>query len=224
MENTAMQQNMNALIRKVFFCCCFFSSVLLATEDKAIYCINKEEPENLILVSNIKHLFFLPDTVADKDHCEMISIFAGVTVAEKESAMPSLMIKGGGLGISSNILLDSNGKKIENRPPIFLSPKKLPDQQYLDYPDAIQEKKAVRVIFPNKEESFIAPATWKFAVECKSGEKIKFFTSAEIFISGFCTEEDLKPYLKKWGKRPNSPNTSNCVEPTNSSDVKENNL
>ncbi len=25
----------------------------------------------------------------------MISIFAGVTVAEKESAMPSLMIKGG---------------------------------------------------------------------------------------------------------------------------------
>ncbi len=57
-------QVMIVLIKSIFFYCCFCTGILFATEDKAVYCINKEEPETLsALVRNIEQLFVFPDTV-----------------------------------------------------------------------------------------------------------------------------------------------------------------
>ncbi len=71
----------------------------------------------------------------------------------------------------------------------------------MNYPDAIQRKKAVRVIFPNKEESFIAPATWKIAVECKSGGKNKIFYIGRNFYIRILYRRRFKTLSKKMGEK-----------------------
>src|SRR5574344_303767 len=222
MEKMGMPQVMIVLIKSIFFYCCFCTGILFATEDKAVYCINKEEPETLVLVRNIEQLFVFPDTVIGTESCEMISIFAGVTITEKESILRTYMTIGGrGMATNSNIHLY---KKTEEEKPVLLPPKKLSNEQYLGFPKSFQEKQTIHSLFPNQENSFIVPTKWSFTIKCKSGEEIEMVKSADILISGYCTKEELKPYLEDKTQVQNISNTlnpSNCVEPVHSNEFKE---
>ena len=222
MENTAMPQVMIVLIKSIFFYCCFCTGILFATEDKAVYCINKEEPETLVLVRNIEQLFVFPDTVIGTESCEMISIFAGVTITEKESILRTYMTIGGrAMAFRSNIRRDSTDKETNS---VLLPPKKLSNEQYLGFPKSFQEKQTIRSLFPNQENSFIVPTKWSFTIKCKSGDEFEMVKSADILISGYCTKEELKSYLEEKTKMQNTSNTlnsSNCVEPIHSNEFKE---
>ena len=202
--------------------CCFFTSILFAAEDKAVYCINKEEPETLVLVRNIEQLFVFPDTVIGTESCEMISIFAGVTITEKESILRTYMTIGGrAMAFRSNIRRDSTDKETNS---VLLPPKKLSNEQYLGFPKSFQEKQTIHSLFPNQENSFIVPTKWSFTIKCKSGDEFEMVKSADILISGYCTKEELKPYLEEKTKMQNTSNTlnsSNCVEPIHSNEFKE---
>jgi len=221
MEKTGMPQVIIVLTKSVIFCC-FFTSILFAAEDKAVYCINKEEPETLVLVRNIEQLFVFPDTVIGTESCEMISIFAGVTITEKESILRTYMTIGGrAMAFRSNIRRDSTDKETNS---VLLPPKKLSNEQYLGFPKSFQEKQTIRSLFPNQENSFIVPTKWSFTIKCKSGEEIEMVKSADILISGYCTKEELKPYLEDKTQVQNISNTlnpSNCVEPVHSNEFKE---
>ena len=221
MEKTGMPQVIIVLTKSVIFCC-FFTSILFAAEDKAVYCINKEEPETLVLVRNIEQLFVFPDTVIGTESCEMIHIFAGVTITEKESILRTYMTIGGrGMATNSNIHLY---KKTEEEKPVLLPPKKLSNEQYFNFPRIFKKEQTIRSLFPNQENSFIVPIKWSFTIKCKSGEEIEMVKSADILISGYCTKEELKPYLEEKTKMQNTSNTlnsSNCVEPIHSNEFKE---
>src|SRR5574344_485143 len=221
MEKMGMPQVIIVLTKSVIFCC-FFTSILFAAEDKAVYCINKEEPETLVLVRNIEQLFVFPDTVIGTESCEMISIFAGVTITEKESILRTYMTIGGrAMAFRSNIRRDSTDKETNS---VLLPPKKLSNEQYLGFPKSFQEKQTIRSLFPNQENSFIVPTKWSFTIKCKSGEEIEMVKSADILISGYCTKEELKPYLEDKTQVQNISNTlnpSNCVEPVHSNEFKE---
>jgi hypothetical protein len=221
MEKTGMPQVIIVLTKSVIFCC-FFTSILFAAEDKAVYCINKEEPETLVLVRNIEQLFVFPDTVIGTESCEMISIFAGVTITEKESILRTYMTIGGrAMAFRSNIRRDSTDKETNS---VLLPPKKLSNEQYLGFPKSFQEKQTIHSLFPNQENSFIVPTKWSFTIKCKSGDEFEMVKSADILISGYCTKEELKPYLEEKTKMQNTSNTlnsSNCVEPIHSNEFKE---
>ena len=221
MEKTGMPQVIIVLTKSVIFCC-FFTSILFAAEDKAVYCINKEEPETLVLVRNIEQLFVFPDTVIGTESCEMISIFAGVTITEKESILRTYMTIGGrAMAFRSNIRRDSTDKETNS---VLLPPKKLSNEQYLGFPKSFQEKQTIRSLFPNQENSFIVPTKWSFTIKCKSGDEFEMVKSADILISGYCTKEELKSYLEEKTKMQNTSNTlnsSNCVEPIHSNEFKE---
>jgi len=216
-----MPQVIIVLTKSVIFCC-FFTSILFAAEDKAVYCINKEEPETLVLVRNIEQLFVFPDTVIGTESCEMISIFAGVTITEKESILRTYMTIGGrAMAFRSNIRRDSTDKETNS---VLLPPKKLSNEQYLGFPKSFQEKQTIRSLFPNQENSFIVPTKWSFTIKCKSGDEFEMVKSADILISGYCTKEELKSYLEEKTKMQNTSNTlnsSNCVEPVHSNEFKE---
>lgn len=216
-----MPQVIIVLTKSVIFCC-FFTSILFAAEDKAVYCINKEEPETLVLVRNIEQLFVFPDTVIGTESCEMISIFAGVTITEKESILRTYMTIGGrAMAFRSNIRRDSTDKETNS---VLLPPKKLSNEQYLGFPKSFQEKQTIRSLFPNQENSFIVPTKWSFTIKCKSGDEFEMVKSADILISGYCTKEELKSYLEEKTKMQNTSNTlnsSNCVEPIHSNEFKE---
>ncbi len=216
-----MPQVIIVLTKSVIFCC-FFTSILFAAEDKAVYCINKEEPETLVLVRNIEQLFVFPDTVIGTESCEMISIFAGVTITEKESILRTYMTIGGrAMAFRSNIRRDSTDKETNS---VLLPPKKLSNEQYLGFPKSFQEKQTIHSLFPNQENSFIVPTKWSFTIKCKSGDEFEMVKSADILISGYCTKEELKPYLEEKTKMQNTSNTlnsSNCVEPIHSNEFKE---
>ena len=217
-----MPQVMIVLIKSIFFYCCFCTGILFATEDKAVYCINKEEPETLVLVRNIEQLFVFPDTVIGTESCEMIHIFAGVTITEKESILRTYMTIGGrAMAFRSNIRRDSTDKETNS---VLLPPKKLSNEQYLGFPKSFQEKQTIRSLFPNQENSFIVPTKWSFTIKCKSGDEFEMVKSADILISGYCTKEELKSYLEEKTKMQNTSNTlnsSNCVEPVHSNEFKE---
>lgn len=221
MEKAGMPQVIIVLTKSVIFCC-FFTSILFAAEDKAVYCINKEEPETLVLVRNIEQLFVFPDTVIGTESCEMISIFAGVTITEKESILRTYMTIGGrAMAFRSNIRRDSTDKETNS---VLLPPKKLSNEQYLGFPKSFQEKQTIRSLFPNQENSFIVPTKWSFTIKCKSGDEFEMVKSADILISGYCTKEELKSYLEEKTKMQNTSNTlnsSNCVEPVHSNEFKE---
>ena len=221
MEKTGMPQVIIVLTKSVIFCC-FFTSILFAAEDKAVYCINKEEPETLVLVRNIEQLFVFPDTVIGTESCEMIHIFAGVTITEKESILRTYMTIGGrAMAFRSNIRRDSTDKETNS---VLLPPKKLSNEQYLGFPKSFQEKQTIHSLFPNQENSFIVPTKWSFTIKCKSGDEFEMVKSADILISGYCTKEELKSYLEEKTKMQNTSNTlnsSNCVEPVHSNEFKE---
>ena len=163
-----MPQVIIVLTKSVIFCC-FFTSILFAAEDKAVYCINKEEPETLVLVRNIEQLFVFPDTVIGTESCEMIHIFAGVTITEKESILRTYMTIGGrAMAFRSNIRRDSTDKETNS---VLLPPKKLSNEQYLGFPKSFQEKQTILSLFPNQENSFIVPTKWSFTIKCKSGDE-----------------------------------------------------
>ena len=216
-----MPQVIIVLTKSVIFCC-FFTSILFAAEDKAVYCINKEEPETLVLVRNIEQLFVFPDTVIGTESCEMIHIFAGVTITEKESILRTYMTIGGrAMAFRSNIRRDSTDKETNS---VLLPPKKLSNEQYLGFPKSFQEKQTIHSLFPNQENSFIVPTKWSFTIKCKSGDEFEMVKSADILISGYCTKEELKSYLEEKTKMQNTSNTlnsSNCVEPVHSNEFKE---
>ena len=222
MEKMGMPQVMIVLIKSIFFYCCFCTGILFATEDKAVYCINKEEPETLVLVRNIEQLFVFPDTVIGTESCEMIHIFAGVTITEKESILRTYMTIGGrAMAFRSNIRRDSTDKETNS---VLLPPKKLSNEQYLGFPKSFQEKQTIHSLFPNQENSFIVPTKWSFTIKCKSGDEFEMVKSADILISGYCTKEELKPYLEDKTQIQNISNTlnpSNCVEPVHSNEFKE---
>src|SRR5574344_306334 len=222
MEKMGMPQVMIVLIKSIFFYCCFCTGILFAAEDKAVYCINKEEPETLVLVRNIEQLFVFPDTVVGPETCEMISIFAGVTITDKESILRTYMTIGGrAMAFRSNIRRDSTDKETNS---VLLPPKKLSNEQYLGFPKSFQEKQTIRSLFPNQENSFIVPTKWSFTIKCKSGDEFEMVKSADILISGYCTKEELKSYLEEKTKMQNTSNTlnsSNCVEPVHSNEFKE---
>ena len=222
MEKMGMPQVMIVLIKSIFFYCCFCTGILFATEDKAVYCINKEEPETLVLVRNIEQLFVFPDTVIGTESCEMIHIFAGVTITEKESILRTYMTIGGrAMAFRSNIRRDSTDKETNS---VLLPPKKLSNEQYLGFPKSFQEKQTIHSLFPNQENSFIVPTKWSFTIKCKSGDEFEMVKSADILISGYCTKEELKSYLEEKTQVQNISNTlnpSNCVEPVHSNEFKE---
>ena len=146
-----MPQVMIVLIKSIFFYCCFCTGILFATEDKAVYCINKEEPETLVLVRNVEQLFVFPDTVIGTESCEMMFIHATVTITEKESILRTYMTIGGrAMAFRSNIRRDSTDKETNS---VLLPPKKLSNEQYLGFPKSFQEKETIRSLFPNQENS-----------------------------------------------------------------------
>jgi len=222
MEKMGMPQVMIVLIKSIFFYCCFCTGILFATEDKAVYCINKEEPETLVLVRNIEQLFVFPDTVIGTESCEMMFIHATVTMTGKDTYFSGTMkMAGGAMAFSGNNRRDSTGKEVK---PVLLPPKKLSNQQYFNFPSIFKKEQTIRSLFPNQENSFIIPIKWSFTIKCKSGEEFEMVKSADILISGYCTKEELKSYLEEKTKMQNTSNTlnsSNCVEPVHSNEFKE---
>src|SRR5574344_1409437 len=214
MEKAGMPQVIIVLTKSVIFCCCFFTSILFAAEDKAVYCINKEAPETLVLVRNIEQLFVFPDTVIGTESCEMMFIDATVTMTGKDTYFSGTMkMAGGAMAFSGNNRRDSTGKEVK---PVLLPPKKLSNQQYFNFPSIFKKEQTIRSLFPNQENSFIIPIKWNFTIKCKSGEEIEMVKSADILISGYCTKEELKPYLEDKTQVQNISNTlspSNCVDP-----------
>ena len=221
MEKTGMPQVIIVLTKSVIFCC-FFTSILFAAEDKAVYCINKEEPETLVLVRNIEQLFVFPDTVIGTESCEMMFIHATVTMTGKDTYFSGTMkMAGGAMAFSGNNRRDSTGKEVK---PVLLPPKKLSNQQYFNFPSIFKKEQTIRSLFPNQENSFIVPTKWSFTIKCKSGDEFEMVKSADILISGYCTKEELKSYLEEKTKMQNTSNTlnsSNCVEPVHSNEFKE---
>lgn len=187
-----MQLNILALIKNVIFTCVFLTTVLSAMEDKAVYCVSKEEPKKMILVHDVEYLFSLPDTLVGNKNCGMISLSGTVDITGKSSMNTIYMhYGGGGLLYKHKTFLHDNGN--DNPPEIIqLPPEELPDQIKFNYPNFFIERKEIFTLLPNKGESFTTPVIWNFGIKCRSGQRIEHLTSAEIYISGFCTDEQLK--------------------------------